>query len=54
MARENNRKLALDKALEYHSNASFKQLSPEEFMAFVNNLYLYLTNKTSNGKQQFK
>lgn len=47
--RENYRKLALDKALQY---AETRTINPKEFVDLIELLYIFLTNKTKNGRQQ--
>ena len=48
--RENNRKLALEKALLY---VETRALNPEEFIKLTEAILNYLTNKTkNNGRQQ--
>lgn len=47
--RENYRKLALDKALQY---AETRTLNPKEFLDLMETIYQFLTNKTKNVKQQ--
>lgn len=49
--RENNRKLALEKALQY---VETRALNPKEFQEMMETIYNFLTNKTknNNGRQQ--